>query len=205
MHARVGLITIVLSVAFCVTPLAAQESLTLQFGGKRLVIPRAYFDKGGRWDFTPDTTDPDHVFLRVYFPEFGVKPTRPRPDAGFGDYLRVQLYPRPSSLNIRYASIAAARADGPLEDRHELKYFATTPNRAGAEIGAKRKEVYFSHRDGAVTVLIICEPEGSSSPCQQYFSTADFSFRLTYRMNNLPDWRNIETRVRSIVEGFVAR
>jgi hypothetical protein len=206
MHACVGLlITLVVSVAFGATPLVAQESLTLEFGGKRLVIPRGYFDKGPGYNFTPDRIDPEIIYLRVYFPEFSVAPTRPRPDAGHGDNLRIQLHPRPASLNIRYASVAPARSEGPLEVRHTLKMFATEPRRNGANTGTKPQEVYFSNQDRVITNLIICTPGYPSPPCNQYFSTGDYYFNLTYHMRSVSEWQEISARVRALIESFVVR
>jgi len=184
---------------------AQENNLILSFGGKRLSIPQAYFDKGENYNFTPDVEDPDSIFLRIYFPDFGTSPVRPRPDGGHGDNLRIQLSPRPTSLNIRYASIAPARSDGPLQERHNLKLFTTEPGRNGADLGGKPKEIYFSHQDGAITNLIICTPGYPSPPCKQFISTDDFQFELTYHMRSLSDWQTIEQRVRAIVEGFVLK
>lgn len=191
-----------LAIASTVAACDSASPIPVVYGGQHLAVPRNYFPP---WALPKHKVEPGSLILRTYWPKYSATPTlRVSPErwGGHADKIMVLLSKQPKSLQPSYAVVASLRMETrPFHDAHGLRaFYSIAPTSAGE---SAHRKVYFSHRDQVVETLIICEPWHHSPPCDHVFNAVGFGFRITYSMDHLHDWRSIQSRVASLVAGFV--
>ena len=176
--------------------IAGGTLVTLEFGGKRLAIPRDYFAFFG----SPDPWAPNELFLTAFLPTLAARPTSEQPRGGIDDQMIIEIDARPVTLNIAYATQAQDRDEGPLQERFGLKAFSESP---GHGFVNEKTDVFFAHDALEITTLIVCSTGAPYPGCTHKFRWHGFSFEVHYRMTHLKEWATIETRMESFFQGFV--
>jgi len=180
------------------TPRVEEKSFKIHYGAHLLTMPRSYFERGQ----SPSGVDqPDSLFFRLFMPDYTTAPTRPPSErGGFGDVISVELLARAFSLNRWYAFEAQGRTDDAVKDAYGLRTF-----RAASRYARRgSKQILLQQQDGAITTLIVCEPNSPSPHCEHWFRDAEYVYKARYNMRFLPAWRDTEDRLRATVAGFVS-